>query len=78
MMQIPYHDIQHFKGKYSEFSCKPGKQVAGIYINVDELVKEESVTKNSRKLSSINKKYSNLQAHHSTKLSFHAFNIFTF
>ena len=60
-----------------------GKQVAGIYINGDKLVKEESVTKNSRKVSSIKtthgnkilpkvkkeiEKYNNSQAQHSPEL----------
>ena len=38
------------EGKYSESPCKPGKQIAGIYINRDKLVKKESVTNNSKKV----------------------------
>ena len=49
-----YYKCKAFKGeeKYSEYPYKSGKQIAGIYIKRDELlVKEESVTKNSRKVS---------------------------
>ena len=40
-------------GKDSESLWKPCKQIAGIYVSGDKLVKEESRNKNSRKFLNI-------------------------